>query len=305
MDFTDFQTGKDDEGRRLDKVIRIFIPDLPLSNIYQTMRKGLVKVNGKKSSPDYRIIHGDIISVADILHKPSEKSEISESDCQKIKNLIVFENADLLVLNKPQGINVHKAKKDEVSLAELVEAYYKSTRSGESVSFKPGPLHRLDKMTKGLVCFSMSLKGARWFNEQMQSHTIKKIYSATVEGTVKQQQTWKDYILKEDETGDDFHTVKVIDGSSKNVPEDAKECITTIIPLETFTQNGASFTKCEFQIETGRQHQIRAQSSFHGHPLAGDKAYGAKTVGQMFDLCARKLSFPANELEIPNIITCK
>ena len=296
MDFTDFHTGKDDTGRRLDKVIRIIIPQQQLSNIYQIIRKGLVKVNGKKAKPEYRIAENDVISIADILLVPGEKTENSEVDYGQIKNLIVFENDDLLVLNKPQGINVHKAKKDEVSLAELVEAYYKSTRTDESVSFKPGPLHRLDKMTSGLICFSMSLKGAKWFNEQMQAHNIKKIYSATVEGTVEKQQTWKDYILKEDESGDDFHTVKVIDGKSAHIPADAKECITTIIPLETFEKDGKPFTKCEFQIETGRQHQIRAQSAFHGHPLVSDTAYGAKTTTQKFDLCACRLEFLTCEI---------
>ena len=300
MDFTDFKTGKDDEGRRLDKVIRIFIPDLPLSNIYQAMRKGLIKINGKKSKPDYKICPGDMLTIADVLLKNEVESSgaagTNGSLLYKIENLIVFENENLLVLNKPAGINVHKAKKDEVSLAELVEDYYKRTRVSTSVSFRPGPLHRLDKMTSGLVCFSMSLQGAKWFSEQMEAHKIKKTYSATVEGTVLKQQTWKDYILKEDESGSDFHTVKVIDGSSKAVPAGAKECITTIIPLETFEKDGNTYTKCEFQIETGRQHQIRAQSAFHGHPLASDTAYGAKQGPLPFDLCACKLEFLTCEI---------
>ena len=303
MDFTDFHTGKDDTGRRLDKVIRIFIPDLALSNIYQSMRKGLIKVNGKKSKPDYKICPGDILSVADVLLKneAGTKGAAGIKGTQsalpyKIENLIVFESEDILVLNKPAGINVQKAAKDDVSLADLVLDYYNRTRKGTSISFKPGPLHRLDKMTSGLICFSMSLKGARWFNEQMQAHNIKKIYSATVEGTVSEQQTWKDYILKEDETGSDFHTVTVIDGSSNAVPADAKECITTIIPQETFTKDGQTFTKCEYHIETGRQHQIRAQSAFHGHPLSGDTAYGAKQGPLPFDLCGCKLEFLTCEI---------
>ena len=304
MDFTDFQTGKDDTGRRLDKVIRIFIPDLPLSNIYQSMRKGLVKVNGKKTKPDYRIVENDVISVADILLGHEQKSENTHADTGsiKIENLIVFENDDILILNKPEGINVHKAKKNEISLAQLVETYYKRTRSCESLSFRPGPLHRLDKMTKGLVCFSMSLKCAKWFGEQMEAHKIKKTYYATVEGRVEETVKWNDYILKEDENGDDFHTVKVIDGNTKDIPADAKECITTIIPLEIFTNTGNVFTRCEFQIETGRQHQIRAQSAFHGHPLAGDTAYGTTVSALPFDLRAFKLEFSKNDMGIPKNI---
>ena len=312
MDFTDFPTGVDDQGRRLDKVIRIFIPDLPLSNIYQTMRKGLIKVNGKKAKPDYRIISGDVITVADVLlkndfaeDKSVSKAPVTHSNLPQIENLIVFENPHILILNKPAGINVQKATKDDISLADLVLEYYNKNNKGSSISFKPGPLHRIDKQTAGLICFSMSLEGARWFNEQMQEHKIKKIYSATVEGTVLEQQTWKDYILKEDESGSDFHTVTVISGDAGHIPAEAKESITTIIPLEAFTKNGNAFTNCEFQIETGRQHQIRAQSAFHDHPLAGDTAYGAKTTGVKFDLCACKINFPVNELGIPKIIICK
>ena len=297
MDFTDFNTGKDDIDRRLDKVIRIVIPDLPLSGIYQSMRKGLIKVNGKKCKPDYRIIDGDVITVADILLKNKVESSPLHSDCKiKVEDIIVFENPDILVLNKPAGINVQKATKEDVSLADLVQEYYKKTRKNESISFKPGPLHRIDRQTAGLICFSMSLEGARCFTQQLKLHNIKKTYTATVEGTVTCRQTWNDYILKEDEAGSDFHTVTVIDGNSDQVPDEAKECITTIIPLEAFTQNGNSYTKCEFQIETGRQHQIRAQSAFHGHPLAGDTAYGAKYNDLSFDLCACKLEFLTCEI---------
>ena len=302
MDFTDFNTGKDDIGRRLDKLIRIFIPDLPLSNIYQAMRKGLVKINGKKSKPEYRISQGDIISIADVLLKNEEKSSLPDSDLHKIEKLIIFENEHILILNKPAGINVQKAKKDEISLADLVTQYYENTRNKDSISFRPGPLHRIDKQTSGLICFSMSLEGARWFTQAMKEHKIKKIYSATVEGRVKESQTWKDYIFKESEEGQDFHTVKVISGNTKDVPDDAKECITTIIPLESFTKNGFEYTKCNFNIETGRQHQIRAQSAFHGHPLAGDTAYGAKTSEIKFDLCNIKMEFGENSLNIPKEI---
>lgn len=309
MDFTDFKTGKDDIGRRLDKVIKIFLPSIPLSNLYQSLRKNLIKINGKKQKPEYKIAADDILSIADVLLKQysaKEKDDFEKAgknSAINIKELIVFENENILILNKPAGINVQKAKKNEISLAELVGQYYENTRGKESISFKPGPLHRIDKQTSGLICFSMSLEGARWFSQAMKEHKIKKTYSATVEGIVKESQTWKDYILKEDEKGDDFHTVKVIAGNENKLPDAAKECITRIIPLESFTKDGFNYTKCDFQIETGRQHQIRAQSSFHGHPLAGDTAYGAQSSTFKFDLCNKGLSFPANKLGIPQNIT--
>ena len=308
MDFTDFNTGKDDIGRRLDKVIKIFLPAIPLSNLYQSLRKNLIKVNGKKQKPDYKIADADLLSIADVLieqYSTKTKGDFeSKTTCDiKIKDIIVFENEHILVLNKPAGINVQKAKKDEISLAELVTQYYEKSRGKQSISFRPGPLHRIDKQTSGLICFSMSLEGAKWFTRQMKDHNIKKIYSATVEGVVKQSQTWSDYIIKEDEKGDGFHTVQVISGDASSVPQDAKQCITSINPVETFNKDGFDYTKCDFQIETGRQHQIRAQSAFHGHPLAGDTAYGAHTSSFKFDLCDKCLVFPNNNLGIPDHIT--
>ena len=308
MDFTDFNTGKDDIGRRLDKVIKIFLPTIPLSNLYQSLRKNLIKVNGKKQKPDYKIAQADVLSIADVLLEQYSAKNNADFESQtkstiKIKEIIVFENEHILILNKPAGINVQKSKKDEVSLAELVSQYYEKSRGKQSISFRPGPLHRIDKQTSGLICFSMSLEGAKWFTGQMKDHNIKKIYSATVEGIVNQSQTWTDYILKEDEAGDNFHTVQVISGADANVPADAKQCITTINPVETFKKDGFYYTKCNFQIETGRQHQIRAQSAFHGHPLAGDTAYGAHTTTFKFDLCDKSLLFPQNNLGIPDHIT--
>ena len=302
MDFTDFRTGKDDCGRRLDKVIRIFIPDQSLSNIYQAMRKGLIKVNSKRCKPDYKIADGDLLSIADILIKkepaPLQKTQV-QSGIYKIRDLIVFENAHILILNKPRGINVHKAFKDDMALADLVQDYYLATRQNQSLSFKPGPLHRLDKMTGGLICFSMTLEGARWFSQELEKGQIKKTYSATIEGLLNQKESWQDYILKENEDGDDFHTVKVISGSQKSIPDQAKICITHIIPRESLELEGKTYTRASFLIETGRQHQIRAQSAFHGHPLAGDTAYGAAAGPLDFDLCAVKLEFPQNDLAIP------
>ena len=106
-----------------------------------------------------------------------------------------------------------------------------------------------------------------------------------------------------DQRGYILTNVHVISGADANVPADAKQCITTINPVETFKKDGFDYTKCDFQIETGRQHQIRAQSAFHGHPLAGDTAYGAHTSSFKFDLCDKCLVFPANNLGIPDHIT--
>ena len=215
-------------------------------------------------------------------------------------------SANMLIKDNKKNTE-SKETTDKTALTEIVMDYYEKTHKKQGLSFKPGPLHRLDKMTSGLVCFSMSLDGAKWFSSQMREHKIKKSYRATVEGFVEQIQNWTDYIIKKNSSENEkaFHTVKIISGDEKLLPEDAKKCITTIIPVNSFSVEKFSYTKVFFEIQTGRQHQIRAQSAFHGHPLAGDNIYGAKSNSTLFDLCAYKLEFPENLLNIPHKIELK
>ena len=312
MDFIDFKTGQDDLERRLDKVIRIFVPQMPLSLIYKNLRKKLIKVNNLKAEPDYRIQQNDIIQIADFLINDNDKRnvEIEATPLQKntasqikIKELIIYENEHFLILNKPAGINVHSAKKAEISLESLVTDYYSSTRNNNSLSFKPGPLHRIDKYTQGIICFSMSTAGAQWFSKNMKEHKIKKSYVAIVEGIVKASELWKDKIEKLDENGTRFHTVQI---NNEADAFSAKECITKIIPIETFQKEKLFLTRVSFDIETGRQHQIRAQSAYHGYPLYGDTAYGGHKTSDnngQFYLQAQKIVFPKNELGLPEEIS--
>ena len=296
MDFLDFKTGADDNGRRLDKVLRIFNASLSLAQIYKALRKGLIKVNNKKSQPDYRINDGDIISIAKFLIENNEKIEPSGKNALNSELEIVFKNENFIIVNKPAGINIHPAAKNEVSLTKLVNAYYSKNYKNDSLAFKPGPLHRLDKMTSGLICFSASYEGAKWFSKNMQEHGIKKTYKAIVQGKMTKKQEWVDSLQK-DENSQGYHTVKIT--------EEGKKSITTAIPLKTLVLNGQELTEVEFGIQTGRHHQIRAQSSYHGFPLWGDTAYGGKKDsynGGRYYLCAYKLEFPPNELGLPQKI---
>jgi 23S rRNA pseudouridine955/2504/2580 synthase len=307
MDFLEFKTGPDDQGRRLDKVLRIFAPSLSLSEIYKSLRKGLIKVNQKKSQPDYRIKPGDIIYAADFLinSKNNGKNEAvvqkKAAEVPKTDDIkIVFENEHFLVLDKPAGINIHPAKKNEYALTDFAVNYYNAVHKNDSLSFKPGPLHRLDKMTGGLVCFSMSSKGAKWFSQNMKDHQIKKTYIAVVQGNMANTQTWTDLLQKQDEDAqnkDKFHTVKV--------GQEGKTGITKAIPVKSGLYKGEQLTVVEFKIETGRQHQIRSQSGFHGFPLWGDTAYGGNKNSQndgKYLLFAYKLEFGQNELGLPPVL---
>lgn len=305
MEFKDFSFGKDDTGRRLDKIIRKFFPDSPLSELYSLIRKGLVKINGKKTKENYKILENDVLNIAAFLLQSHKNQENKEEDSKiseykgttDVEKLIVFKNEHLLILNKPYDMTVHG---DSESLDVAVKEWYSKNIRNDSLSFRPGPLHRLDRKTTGLITFSLSSMGARWFSENIENHVIKKSYLGIMEGELKKTEKWTDKIIKkEDSKG--FVTVCK---DEKN----GKTAITTAIPLKHDVFSGKKITLCQFNIETGRHHQIRSQCSIHGHPLLGDSAYGSKmkeTGKRSFYLHAWKLYFPSdNPLNLPEELIC-
>ena len=300
MDFKDFTAGKDDDGRRFDRILRIFLSDKGLPEIYKLVRKGLVKLNNKKAKPETHVNAGDLISIAAFLLENNDKDEKTETSSAKPVDLdIVFENQHLLIINKPYGRSVHGS--DENSLDKAVLSYYESKKAEnkDSLSFRPGPLHRLDKNTTGLLVFSMSIEGARWFCDGIKNHTIHKKYFGLAEGDFTGKEIWQDKLSdSENTTQEGFFTVKAY--------ENGLDAYTQVRALANGKYKGMPVTLCEYSIKTGRKHQIRAQSFIHGHPLLGDSAYGSKLIcdgKRDFYLQAFELEFPENNpLELPPFI---
>ena len=300
MNFKTFTAAKNDDGRRLDKIIRIFAPELTLSEVYKYIRKGLIKINGKKAKNDSRVNENDQIQIAEFIldSKDNDKDDSAASGAEyKAPAHVqpVFENEHLLIINKPYDISVHGS---ENSLEKEVFDYYKNTRNESSLSFRPGPLHRLDRKTTGLLCFSMSLEGARWFSENIKTHSIQKKYAALLEGKLTKTEVWEDKLEKEEGTSKNaFHTVKA--------SEDGKTAKTIVTPAAYGVFNNREVTLAVLDIKTGRTHQIRSQSALHHHPLAGDTAYGGAVIKNSkkdFFLQAYSLSFPENPIGLPNQI---
>ena len=310
MDFLEFNAGIDDNDRRIDKVLRNFIKDVPLSSIYKYIRKNLIKINNKKTTQDYRVKTGDIISIAafiinDFSENQSESNNLQKNEETNLKKdlEIVFQNEDILILNKPYDILVHGS---DNSLDKQVENYYKkiNQNKSKSLSFTPGPLHRLDRKTTGLLSFSLSLNGARWFSENIKNHTIQKKYVSVVQNKLLHQEEWIDYIEKKsDKDNSKFHKVEV---SKLKENDEQKKCITKITPVKYGKYKNKDITFVEIEIKTGRMHQIRAQASLHNHPLLGDTAYGGlklEDFSQDFFLHAKELIFPSeNPINLPKTV---
>lgn len=305
MDFKEFSTGKNDISRRVDKVIRLFAPQLSLPEIYKGIRKGLIKINNHKTKSEYRILENDVISIAAfLLNKENNniKDDARGSTALPLPKMpeIIFENSNILIINKPYNVNVHG---DSNSLDKVIEKYYNEKPHEQSLSFKPGPLHRLDKKTTGLLAFSKSLEGAHWFSENIQNHKIQKKYYGLAQGILEKAQTWEDTISKIEDKTNKFHTVDV-----KETGND-KTAVTMASPIAYGKLNNKKVTLVEYTIKTGRKHQIRAQSSLHKHPLLGDTAYGGEKIensSQDFYLTARELIIPKdNPLGLPEKLKAK
>lgn len=329
MDFAHFTAGKNDAGRRIDKILRRFLNEKSLSGLYKSLRKGLVKLNGKKCEPDTKVFENDDIQIAKfLLDELKDEPEENDNKNNLIKKndlphgeaiarslpdeMVLFRNEDLLILNKPYDICVQGGN-GEISLSDLVQSdydfYHQKT---EFLSFKCGPLHRLDRKTSGIIVFSQSLKGARWFSDAIKAHKTRKIYLGICQGNLAENQDWKDEIIDNEklaiDNGAGFKTVKVV---RKDDILNSKTAITHAFPVAHGKFFGKEITLVKFEIETGRKHQIRSQSSFHGFPLLGDAAYGgekidSKKYGRDFFLHAYELDFPDYaEMNLPEKIICK
>jgi len=293
--------GENDDGRRLDRILRKALADYPLPLIHRLLRQKKVLVNGKPAKAQDRIDCGAKISIPSLDNEQIRMSkertpQEHTSQVRKFPPLeILWQDIGLIAVNKPTGLAVHGHN----SLDDMVR-FYLADKLPPSLSFKPGPLHRLDKPSSGIVIFSTSIEGARLFTSLMREHKVHKTYLAIVEGEIKKEENWQDDLFRDKEKKKTF-VLQLNAGGGKNA-------VTKVTPLAT--DGNLSLIKAE--IATGRTHQIRAQAAFHGHPLAGDKKYGGKKIGKKKDffLHAWKLEFleyaitaPINRSYLPESIS--
>jgi 23S rRNA pseudouridine955/2504/2580 synthase len=293
----------DDNGRRLDRLLRKALPELPLSAVHRLLRKGRVLVNGVPAQAPDRIPEGARIRILDgpdnaprrdrrkLLPEkagppPAGQSQTPSSPptsgWSQTPPDILWEGAGLLVVNKDAGVAVH----GEDSLESRVRSYL-AGRIPPSLSFKPGPLHRLDKPTSGLIVFSSSLEGARYFSALIREGRVKKRYLALVDGFLGEPEIWEDTLLRDESRR---KTLSVPEGG----PE-TRKARTRVFPLAA----APAHTLIMAEIDTGRTHQIRAQAEAHGHPLTGDRKYGGSPRREGLLLHARTLEFPLPEGDAP------
>lgn len=247
----------DQESGRLDKVVTNHYPDLTRSKIQNLIKQEQILVNQAPTTNRYKVSENDVIDVT--LPDPVEVSVKPE----KMNLDIVFEDDDVIVVNKPQGMVVHPAPGHEngTLVNGLLDHAPLATVNGE---LRPGIVHRIDKDTSGLLMVAKNDQAMLSLSAQLKAKTNQRKYLAIVHGNFKE------------EAG----TINAPIGRSKKdrkkmaIVEEGRPAVTHFKVLERFTD----YTLIECELETGRTHQIRVHLKYIGHPVAGDPLYGPRNT---------------------------
>lgn len=246
-----FNISQHDEGRRLDKVLRRMWPDLPLGGLMRALRRGLVRVDGKKVSCSTKVMTGQLVQV------PFEEPEAPRTRrAAAIEGELdsVFGDGNILVLNKPWGLLTQPAGRKDESLIGRVWSLTGDSPTG----FRPTPVHRLDRNTSGVVVVALNGVSLRVLQEAFRNRRVSKIYWAVVSGEVPPTGIVDAPIVKDGAT------------NRVRISEEGRPARTRFRRLA----GDASLSLVELELLTGRPHQARIHMAHIGHPILGDPKYG-------------------------------
>ncbi|MCY9693759.1 RluA family pseudouridine synthase [Paenibacillus alginolyticus] len=251
-------------SERIDKFITEALEeDVSRTLVQQWVKDGHVKVNGKTIKPNYKLSEQDVIS----LRIPEPQGV--ELAAENIPLNVVYEDADVIVINKQRGLVVHPAPGHYSGTLVNALMFHCKDLSGINGELRPGIVHRIDKDTSGLIMSAKNDKAHASLAEQLKAHTVNRKYIALVHGNLQHDQGTIDAPIGRDSNDRKMYTV-----TEKN----SKQAVTHFVVIERF----GDFTLVELKLETGRTHQIRVHMKFIGHPLVGDPMYG-KSKGMLMD----------------------
>lgn len=272
-------------NQRLDKFLSTELADFSRTHIAKIIDEGNCLVNSKVTKASFKLRVGDVIEINIPETKPLE---IEKED---IPLDIVYEDDDILIINKPQGMVVHPANGHyEHTLVNAV-MFYSDDLSGINGVARPGIVHRIDKDTSGLICVAKNDKAHLSLSEQLKDHTMSRTYIALVRGVIPENTGEINLPI-----GRDPHNRQKMAVTRTN----SKEAVTYFKVLKRFSNN----TLVECKLKTGRTHQIRVHMSYIGFPVEGDPLYAGKKYdtlyknGQLLVATSLKLIHPSTNKEM-------
>lgn len=266
-------------GQRLDKLLRKYLSEAPGSFIYKMLRKKNIVLNGKKATGNEHLKKGDSVKLflADdtIAKFQAAGKTVEESIKNTVKLDVIYEDQNVIFINKPSGMLSQKAKETDVSVVENVTAYL--LESGQLTrenlkTFRPSICNRLDRNTSGIVAAGKSLAGLQMLSGVFKDRSIHKYYQCLVSGVIRDVKTVDGWLLKDEKK----NQVRILTEAEakrfggRDGDEEPKRIRTKYEPIAT----DGKFTLLKVTLLTGRSHQIRAHLASLGHPIVGDSKYG-------------------------------
>jgi 23S rRNA pseudouridine955/2504/2580 synthase len=293
--------GENEAGQRFDKYLGKLLREAPKSFCYKMLRKKNITLNGKKATGNEKLEVGDEVKL--FLSDETYEKFCGSAEVKKVTTdlQILYEDADVLLVNKPAGMLSQSAKEGEASLNEYVIGYLLDSGAlteEDLKTFRPSVCNRLDRNTTGIVAAGKSLVGLQELSKVFHDRTIHKDYLALVSGRISEEKTIRGFLKKDPkENKVTVYEEKVPDG----------------VPIETcYTPLGgnASVTLLKVRLITGRAHQIRAHLASIGHPILGDGKYAGNALKERFRkeyhlehqlLHAYRLEFPEEMEKLPKL----
>lgn len=281
MESYKFNIEAEEAGKRLDSFLAEKIEGYSRTYMQKLIEEGSCKVNGKAAKPNLKLRQGDLVEavVPDPVPLEVEPEEIALD--------IIYEDNDIIVINKPQGMVVHPAHGNysgtvvNALLSHCGSLSDYNSLTGINGVMRPGIVHRIDKDTSGIIVIAKTNEAHLYLSEQLKEHSITRKYAALLEGRLKKERGTVETLIGRNPRDRKQMAVVEVNG---------KKAVTHYRILEQFEGN----TLIEAELETGRTHQIRVHMAYLGHPVVGDTVYGYKkqrfdTKGQL--LHARVLGF--------------
>lgn len=262
-------------GQRFDKLLAKYLSGAPKSFYYKMLRKKNITLNGKKASGSEKLVQGDMVKLYlsdETIEKFSGKTFQVQTDRQE-KLDILYEDENLLLLNKPVGMLSQKAKETDVSAVEHLIQYLLDTgqlTEQNLKTFRPSVCNRLDRNTSGILAAGKSLAGLQELSRFFKERTIGKYYLCLAYGRIEEEKSIRGYLCKEEEK----NHVQIY----QDERPDSILIETEYRPLAS----GKDVTLLEVHLVTGKTHQIRAHLAAEGHPVIGDYKYGFRKINDIY-----------------------